>query len=371
MDEIYDLSFAEYFKDKDLSNAFDELTGVLNRKTIKDYVDWLISQGRHFSMFLIDIDNFKNVNDTYGHIVGDTVLAQTAHAFVVASGTEGVVGRYGGDEFIVIFENVTEYQDVWSHGSKMSHLHMGGVEDYGIPNLTVTVTVGISRFPLDAQTSEGIMQVADKALYRGKTKGRHCFIIYLPEKHAHISLQGDRDKKINIMQLSLGIFNSLTACGEDIATAITTVFKSFVSYYMFDHICFETHTKLNHSVLFPLSVQKRFKHIPYEMLDALVNTAGYANVNDVTELNPNSYSGVIKECKKQGVMSSLYCRISAYGQDYGFIRVDTANTARIWQNEEISMVIVAARAIGLLLHYQGKVLEDLPLVAPVEAGGIE
>lgn len=369
MEEGYDLSYNEYFAGKNLENSYDALTGVLNRRGIMDYVDWLIRNGRHFSFFLIDIDNFKNVNDTYGHIVGDTVIAQTAQTFVTACGKEGVVGRYGGDEFIIVFEDLTEYQDVWSRGSRMTHLRMGGVEDYGIPNLTVTVTVGIARFPLDAQTTEGVMNIADKALYRGKSKGRHCFIIYLPEKHANISLQGDRDKKQKLMQLSLGIFNSITACGEDIATAISTVFKSFVSYYMFDHICLETHVKLNHSVLFPLSVQKRFKHIPYSAMDELVNSAGYANINDVTELNETSYAHVIAECKKQGVRSALFCRISAYGKDYGFIRVDTANTARIWQNEEMSMVIVAAKAIGLLLHYQGKTLEDLPIVVPVEAGG--
>lgn len=369
MEEEYDLSNREYFKDKNLDNRIDALTGVLNRKGIMEYTSWLIANGRYFSFFLIDIDNFKNVNDTYGHIVGDTVIAQTAQAFVNACAGEGIVGRYGGDEFVIIFEDVTEYQEVWSRGSRMTHLRMGGVEDYGIPNLTVTVTVGIARFPLDAQTTEGIVGVADKALYRGKTKGRHCFIIYLPEKHANISLIGDRDKKQKLMQLSLGIFNSITACGEDIATAISTVFKSFVSYYMFDHICLETHVKMNHSVLFPLSVQKQFRHIPYSAIDELVNSAGYANLPDVTELNENLYGDMIKECKKQGIRSALFCRISAYGRDYGFIRVDTANTARIWQNEEMSMVIVAAKAIALLLYYQGKTLEDLPLVAPVEAGG--
>ncbi len=368
MEGSYDLSYHPYFRGRDLSGSIDMLTGVLNRRGIMEYVDWLIGQGRHFSFFLIDIDNFKNVNDTYGHIVGDTVISQTAQSFVTAIGKEGVVGRYGGDEFVIIFEDVTEYQDVWIRGSKLTHLRMGGIEDYGIPNLSVTVTIGIARFPIDAQTAEGIINTADKSLYRGKTKGRHCFIIYLPEKHANISLRGDRDKKQKLMQLSLGIFNSLTACGEDVATAISTVFKSFVSYYMFDHICLETHVKLNHSVLFPLSVQKRFKHIPYEMIDRLVSNAGYVNLNDVTELNEQCYSSIIEECKKQGIMSTLYCRISAYGHDYGFIRVDTTNTARIWQNEEMSIVIVAAKAIGLLLYYQGKELEDLPLVAPIEVG---
>ncbi|MGN0812882.1 MAG: GGDEF domain-containing protein [Candidatus Coproplasma sp.] len=368
MEGKYDLSFNEYFKDKDLSKSTDPLTGVLDRRTIFEYVEWLMSQGRHFSLFLIDIDNFKNVNDSYGHIVGDIVIAQTAQTFVEASGVAGVVGRYGGDEFVIVYEELTDYQDVWSCANRLTHMRMGGLEDYGLPNFSITVTVGISRFPINANSLEDLIKLADIALYRGKTKGRHCFIIYLPEKHANISLQGDRDKRQNLMQLCGVVYNSLTAGGEDVALAISTVFKSLVSYYMFDHICLETHKKLNHSVIFPLSKQKRFKHIPFNLINELVDTAGYANINDVQELNKAIFTPIIEECAKQGIRSSFYCKISAYGVDYGFIRVDTTSTARIWQNEEMSMIIVAARAIGLLLHYQGKTLEDLPLVAPVEAG---
>ncbi|MGN0804680.1 MAG: GGDEF domain-containing protein [Candidatus Coproplasma sp.] len=369
MEGKYDLSFNDYFKDKDLSNNTDPLTGVLDRRTIFEYVEWLISQGRHFALFLIDIDNFKNVNDSYGHIVGDIVITQSAQTFVNACGVSGVVGRYGGDEFIIVYEDLTDYQDVWSCANHLTHMPMDSLEDYGLPNFSITVTVGIVRFPLDANNLEDLIKVADKALYRGKTKGRHCFIIYLPEKHAHISLQGDMDKRQNLMQLCGVIFNSLTASGEDVALAISTVFKSLVAYYMFDHICIETHKKLNHSVIFPLSVKKKFKHIPYNLIDELVDTAGFANINDVQELNKVKYTPIIEECVKQGIYSSFYCKISAYGKDYGFIRVDTANTSRIWQNEEMSMIIVTARTIGLLLHYQGKTLEDLPIVAPVEAGG--
>ncbi|MGN0806608.1 MAG: GGDEF domain-containing protein [Candidatus Coproplasma sp.] len=369
MEEKYDLSYNEFFKDKDIKNRIDPLTGVLDRRGIFEYVEWLISQGRQFSLFLIDIDNFKNVNDSYGHLVGDIVISQTAQIFVSACGVAGVVGRYGGDEFVIVYENLTDYQDVWSCANRLTHMRMGGLEDYGLPNLTVTITVGISRFPLNANSSEELIKYADIALYRGKTKGRHCFIIYLPEKHANISLQGDRDKRQNLMQQCMVVFNGLTASGEDISTAISTVFRSLVSYYMFDHICIEMRERINQSVLFPLSVQKRFKYIPYHLINELVDTAGFANVNDVTELNKANFAPIIEECTKQGIRSSFYCKISAYGKDYGFIRVDTANTARIWQNEEMSMIIVAARAIGLLLHYQGKTLEDLPLVAPVEVGG--
>lgn len=366
----YSLSHFEYFKDLDLSHSLDSLTNILNREALVKYLNWLIAKDRPFSFFLVDIDNFKNVNDTYGHLVGDIVISQMAAYFLRMADKKGVVARYGGDEFIMVFENVVEYNDVWKIGHDINML-IGSIVFEGIPNLAITVSMGIARFPLNADTTQKLMETADKALYRAKMKGRNCFIIYLPEKHANISLKKERDKQQTQMQLCYTLFGNLTACGEDISQAVHTVFKSFISYYMFDHICLETKKHLNHSVMFSLSSQKEFKHIPIELIDSLVNSAGYINLNNALSLNEETYGAILREYEEQKIKSVLYCKIAAYGVDYGYIRVDTSNTVRIWQNTEIAMVMTAANAIGLLLHYQHKTLDDLPLVEPTEAGSIE
>lgn len=370
MGNEYSLSQFEYFKDRDLSHSLDSLTGILNRESLYQYLNWLIERDKPFSFFLVDIDNFKNVNDTYGHLVGDIVISQMAAYFVKMSGARGVVARYGGDEFIMVFEGVSEYNDVWKIGHEIN-MRIGGIMFEGIPNLAITVSMGIARFPLDADSTQKLMEVADKALYRAKMKGRNCFIIYLPEKHANISLKKERDKQQTQMQLCYTLFGNLTACGEDISQAVNSVFKSFISYYMFDHICLETKKNMNHSVVFTLSVQKHFKHIPMELIDSLINSAGYVSLNNALSLNEDTYGAILREYEEQNIKSVLYCKISAYGEDYGYIRVDTSNTVRIWQNNEIALVMTAANVLGMLLHYQKKTLEDLPVVVPTEAGSVE
>lgn len=370
MSNEYVLRKIEYFKDKELRYCYDCLTGILNRETMMGYVNWLIKNGREFTFFLVDIDNFKNVNDTYGHLVGDVVIAQTAKYLVKMAGEEGVVARFGGDEFMIVFDGVSEYNEVWRYGHSID-MKIGDLKFEGIPNLAITVSMGISRFPLNASDYNGIMEVADKALYRAKMKGRNCFIIYLPEKHANISLKKEREKKFTSMQLCFNIFNHLTACGEDISMAISSVFKSFVSYYMFDHICIETKSRLNHSVVYTLSGFKDFEHIPYNMLESLINAAGYVSINQTSALSDENYHDLKREFEKQKISSLLYCKIAAYGVDYGFIRIDTVNTGRIWQNEEIAMIMMTANTLGLLLHYQRKTLEDLPFKEPTVAGSIE
>ena len=290
------------------------------------------------------------------------MLKQTASYFMELIKDNGVVGRFGGDEFMMVLEGVSEYRDVWNYGH-MLDMNIGGISFEGIPNLAITVSTGIARYPLNASNHQELLEVADKALYRAKMKGRNCFIIYLPEKHANISLQKERDKKLTAMQQTFNIFSALTACGEDVSNAISTTFKSLISNYMFDHICLETHNGINFNVVFTLSDRKDFTHIDYNIIEKTVNSAGYISINQTNFLNSESYADIIEEFKKQKIYSTVYCKISAYGKDYGFIRVDTVNTARIWQNTEIAMLMYAANTIGILLHYQKKTLEELPLTA--------
>ncbi len=366
----YILRKREYFKDLDLCYAYDSLTGILNREAMVGYAEWLIANGRPFSFFLVDIDNFKNVNDTYGHIVGDEVIAQTAQYLLEMTGEKGIVARWGGDEFIMVFEDVVDYDDVWQHGHDID-MSIGTIEFEGIPHLHITMSMGIARYPLNADNYTSLMELADKALYRAKMKGRNCFIIYLPEKHANISLKKERDKKLTPMQLNFNIFSALTACGEDIPLAISTVFKSCVAHFMFDHVCIESRKGLNFSVVFTLASQKRFTHIPYEYINSKFGSAGYISFNQVETLSEKSYKELLTEFQKQNIKSALYCKIAAYGVDYGFIRVDTTSTVRMWQNTDISTIMMLANYIALLLHYQKKTLEELPVVVPVEAGSVE
>lgn len=350
----------EYFNADGSRIMRDALTGVYDRQTMVGYMEWLISRGTPFSFFFIDVDNFKNINDTYGHIAGDVVLADVAHFLEKMVEGKGVVGRYGGDEFMLILENITDYSEIWDIGHAIN-MGLTMLEPRGMEGLTLTLSMGISRFPLNAYNFNGVVTLADKVLYRAKMKGRNCFIIYLPEKHAHINLKETREAKFSGMQLCSRAFGHLTAYGEDISVGIYNLFKHIVSYFMFDHICIQDRQRINFDAVYGLAEQREFSYIPRSAISRMIDKVGYANITNSATLNADWQQEFRQALDDQNIKSTFICEITAYDKRYGFIRVDTVKTIRIWQENEMATLIAMANAIGLILYYQKKKLEDLPL----------
>ena len=101
-----------FFADK--TNSLDNLTKLYNRDVIIEYVNSLIGKNIPFSLALVDIDNFKYVNDTFGHIVGDEIIKAVAATLRNTLADNGIVGRFGGDEFIIVLPEIVEYDAVWT-----------------------------------------------------------------------------------------------------------------------------------------------------------------------------------------------------------------------------------------------------------------
>lgn len=345
-----------FFKNRNMDYAYDSLTKVLNREVISSYLKYLIAENIPFSICLADIDNFKYVNDTYGHMMGDQVLYEFAQKIVSSVGSQGVVGRYGGDEFMIIVAGITEYKDIWSICHKMnkdlSRMHF---EDF--QELSVTLTTGISRFPLDGTSYEELVGTADKALYRGKTKGRNCFVIYLKEKHADIKLKPDKDIVLNTMDMHARVFNVLTNPGN-LKDNIFKLFQYLSSTLMLDHICIETKDKMYISLIHSLSKVKEFQHIDYEIIDRVTNSIGLFFVNHRKTLLQVHHKELYDCMTRQQIQSMLACTMEAYGKHFGIIRVGMSGQ-RIWQSYEMDILLTAARLIATLLYHQNKTIDDL------------
>jgi diguanylate cyclase (GGDEF)-like protein len=157
---------------------FDPLTGIYSRQTLKtrlqEEANRALRYDQPFTILLLDLDHFKSVNDAFGHSRGDAVLAQLAQRLAEASRRSDIVFRYGGDEFIVLLPNTGKEAGVAIGARVLAALHEAPYE--GAPPITLSASMGIASFPLDADTPESLFNVADRRHYAAKRSGRGVLV---------------------------------------------------------------------------------------------------------------------------------------------------------------------------------------------------
>lgn len=147
----------------------DELTGLYNRRAFNYYLNSLIDSNTNFSISMIDIDNFKAINDTYGHTVGDLVLQKISHLGFKYAGSNNLLFRYGGEEIIIIFVNSRfneALQRVNEWREEVQSLTWPGCE-----GLQVTFSGGFLIWT--GQTANEVLTQVDKFLYKAKSSGKN------------------------------------------------------------------------------------------------------------------------------------------------------------------------------------------------------
>ncbi len=153
----------------------DPLTGVHNRGSMEQHLEHqVLVSVRHstpLSVLMIDIDYFKRINDTHGHMVGDAVLTEVAKAIVKCTRNSDVVFRYGGEEFVVILTN-TPSAGAQLLGQRVCNAVAAGEIEVAGTQIPVTVSIGVAELaPGDG--SVDLLERADKQLYRAKVRGRN------------------------------------------------------------------------------------------------------------------------------------------------------------------------------------------------------
>ena len=157
----------------------DPLTGLENRRSLMDFSEVQLKLAQRyksfFSILLIDLDYFKKINDTYGHLIGDEILKNIAKILKESLRNVDHIGRFGGEEFIVILPNTTLKNAVLV-AEKVRDAIANFVHNIEEQNIQTTVSIGIASYnSLDDDVNQ-ILERADQALYTAKSSGRNCSI---------------------------------------------------------------------------------------------------------------------------------------------------------------------------------------------------
>ncbi len=155
----------------------DHLTGLFNRRFMEETLERELlrasRRGLSLSVIMLDVDDFKRFNDTYGHAAGDAILRELGRLMLGHVRGEDMPSRYGGDEFIIVLPDTSREVTLKRAEYLCEHAQHFNIQIDGRTLEAVTLSVGVAVFPQDGSTSVEILKAADAALYRAKHEGRN------------------------------------------------------------------------------------------------------------------------------------------------------------------------------------------------------
>ncbi len=173
----------------------DKMTGLLNHTASAEAINNALEQVEGGVLLLIDVDNFKTVNDTAGHLAGDEVLVEVANAMRTTFRRYDILGRYGGDEFIIYMIGDISIPDFSVKASqfqrKIRKIQIGDTGKY------ITCSIGGARRCVETPDAEALVKRADQALYTSKGNGKDRFTIYDDSDSTLVVTPKEEEKKIN------------------------------------------------------------------------------------------------------------------------------------------------------------------------------
>ena len=332
----------------------DGLTGLYNKKAITELAIKKINEDKTpCSLIIIDVDKFKECNDTYGHIFGDRVLVAVATCIQDAVKGSGMAGRIGGDEFIVILDRTNEddIRNVTRNIRTGIQWNITNVE----PGSIVTCSMGIAKFPEQAKNYDDLFALADKCLYIAKYRGRNCYIIYKPEIHDKILFENKQiDDRVASGQYfhenvtsELAILDSISKIDKNEQKTIGDALEKILNFFKISKIT------LYNEDFEPIFIVAKDKDDTKEVRSEHLNSNYFSYFNEFGFLHfdntsvLNSIDGNRYEIyRSNGIASTI--EVISRGDDgkiKSFICYDLYKPARAFKNETITLAIVWANLI--------------------------
>lgn len=207
------------FEEANYFSKCDSLTGLYNRGYFEECLSGEISRSRRydteFSILFIDLDDFKKVNDTRGHLAGDYVLKKVAHLIEKEKREEDVVARYGGEELVIILPETNKVNTIIKAERIRKKIQDMPLKFDG-NTIKISISGGVATFPQDASEPNKLIQCADQALYRAKAEGKNRICLYSSDKRQYVRV--DFAGQVKVQPLGKWVGQSqIFAQGKDLS----------------------------------------------------------------------------------------------------------------------------------------------------------
>ncbi|MEG0984825.1 MAG: diguanylate cyclase [Clostridia bacterium] len=365
----------------------DPMTGLYNKIAMATLANKILSEypnGRH-ALIVLDIDDFKGINDTLGHAFGDLVLIELSTKLKVSFRNNDIVGRMGGDEFAVLMKNVPDTSSVLKKATELSgafrQTYAGEKGEY-----TISCSIGIIMIEKAGETFDKLYRKADAALYRAKQDGKDQFVLYQEKDAALYSIDCTRTNDEELQNLkashtieaqifellytakdfSLSINMALAAIGQQYHVSRVAIFENDAENRTTSNIYEWCNAGVTSAMA---NLQNMHITLGGESILDCFDADGLLYCNDVREL-PRYMREILLE---KDTLSNLQVAIFNDDRICGFIGFDECTAYRVWTSEEIEKLSFLSKVLSVFLfkrktevavienlHTRLKILDVLP-----------
>lgn len=347
----------------------DSLTGLLNKEASEECIAAYLAGGdREGSLLIIDLDNFKLINDTKGHLFGDSVLTETARCIEGVFDTQDIVGRIGGDEFIVLAKGITGREKIMDRSRELMD-KLACVTAVSKGGITVGCSIGAAVFPGDGTEYKPLFLKADMALYAGKNWGKGRCVLYDPSLRPDDAGQGQNGRLAGGTRIDSDdgryfisnetiyyVFRALYE-STDTREAINTILKivgiqfNVSRVYIFedrpDGLAMDNTFEWCNEGIEPQI--HNLQNMSFEW-SAFEYKENFGQDGVFLCMDVNSLPKIQREVlKPQGIRSLLQCGIYDSGRLVGFVGFDECRENRRWTGEQIEVLTYVAQVAGTFL----------------------
>lgn len=330
----------------------DPMTGVLNKEAIIKYAKNKIeniSDRESMVICVIDLDNFKMVNDTFGHLYGDKIIISFAELISQMVGDRGVVGRFGGDEFLIVLNDIKDELDLRCVLRAIRTNVEMEFKDVG-EDISLTCSIGAATYPKDAANYTELFNKADYCLYLSKMRGKNRYVMfdYMVKEHHYINdklLLKKETKSSDQINYTQNLIDDIMLKGEDyiidILSEIGERFKlSRIRIFYGDDL------KLKYNWGFASDEENiDFACAKYEnLIDAFENDNVFV-INYLSNIEVK-YPKTFVNLSKFGVMSTVLYLLGSKENVKGIISFETMDMTTHWMDDSIFNFALAGHLLN-------------------------
>ncbi|MEF9955151.1 MAG: diguanylate cyclase [Clostridium sp.] len=339
----------------------DSMTGVYNKVAMTRLADRAMADdptGLH-ALIVLDVDNFKGINDTLGHAFGDVVLIEVCAKLKTLCRSDDIIGRVGGDEFAILMKHVPDTSLILKKAAEIAGaFRQSYASEKG--DYKISCSMGIIMIDQADDSYETLYRKADAALYQAKQNGKDQFVLYQEKDAAYYPMQGMRisdgetqnlkevhNIEEHIFELlytskdfDISVNMALAAIGQQYHVSRAYIFENDIE----NQYTVNTYEWCNSGITPEIS---HLEHVEiYSGNESLLDSYddnGLLYCNDIREL-PSYWRSILEP---QGILSTLQRTIVNNGKVYGFIGFDECTKYRIWTSEEIEKLSFLSKILSI------------------------